>query len=1726
MKTLSLFFACSLITCTQLLFAQGGVNFPDVETLLRTPGSNYRDVQNQIESILAGSPGSTSGNDEEDQNYLMLRRWNWFWSHRLNAGNSSNPGGFDLAYEAIRAQSTDPICPGPLNNGSNWHLIGPTYQPATSDVGPSMGIVVSILHQPTDPDIIYIGTNASGLWKTTNGGLNWACMTDVLHIPGLGIQDIVFDPADATYQTIFIATGKSTDGGTYGMGVLRSNDGGATWPVNSTFNTCQSDPPISYPYVSQLLIYHQGSDFRIYAPMDKYIWLSTDGGTNFNCLTNTDDLVPLLTNQGQRPWKKIVGKPNDTAGNIFYFVSEGDGTVNPPVVGKTTDAFATVLDITPGFVTPPWDAVYSLAVSPADPDFVWAGTGSYLQKYSHSTQSWTSISTTSPNTDIYYNDLFVSPYDANVMYFGNVGMQKNTNGGSGSWTPINGGHDDKRAIEMISGSVGGNSDVFLCGHDGGISKVTNGGTTWTDLNGTGLAITQFYGLCSPESDHNIIAGGAQDNGYMTYTPGFFSGGNDWDQNIHADGYDCECDQDFANNHTMYGVIGGTSNGAQNLRRTLNSGNSWGSSPSPPDLNGPWHAHKIPMLTNPINHNFYTATRDVYTSGTNPFTTSFSPTYPGPNRLSSFTSFQQVRDCKAIIAIAVAPSNPLYVYAAFVGPTWSVDLSACNPDCAVPCNTACNNSGNCTKMQIWRSTDGGASWTDIGYRMDKNLDINATDALRYVGVSSIVVDPTDPNRAWFSFDGIWGDNSTSENRVNYFNYDGNDFIWRDMSVGLPGFPVNKIIYQNNTNDQLYAGTDVGVFYTNAALNYEWQCYNDFLPACIVTDLEINYCAQLIRASTFGRGIWESPLAPAPIESVSSSTTWSTNRTLHTDLYIEPGVTLTITSVVNIAANKKIVVKQRGILIINGGTLTNGCGLMWKGIEVWGNQGQSQQTAGAQGKVITQNNAVIENAVDAMRVWEPGVSTSAGGIVWCENTTFRNNKRSIEFVPYQNYNGSGFPTRNLSFFNKCIFTVDDQYRGNNDFYAHVTMWYVDGIPFRGCTFENIQTNVSSSNLLGYGISSLDANFVVEPYCDVTPPIGQPCPAPDFHQSLFKGLLYGISASKTAANRNFSVDQSIFENNMVGVYSRAVDRPVITRNTFTIGNNPAPMPVIDIHTGIMINTGNGYKVEDNTLSQDGNTPPTTYTMGIWIINSGAGQNRVYNNNLDGLFDACISTGINKSNDPMTGLQFLCNEITNTIYRDISVVKNNSSSTGDGIRVFQGDPNFPTGAGNEFSYNSVSEGSIFNASGSFINYYFHASGSPFEPQNYNPTWVASIGPTPISPACTSSFGSGREHPLSAGMIQELRDEYDENESAYLNVLYNYKQLIDDGNTNALLEEMEISWSQDAWTLRDELLERSPYLSEEVLRETAVTGVLPNAMLLEVCLANPDATKNDAFIGFLQTEIPNPMPAYMTDLIMATWEGVTPRTILEGSLASYGEKMASDGDLLLTDLLLAEPTSYEDIQYWLDRIQTLSAKYALTESYFQQNELSLALEVLNSIPENFNLKDAELAQYDRYVEYYNFRDGILNQGRTFMQLETDEIDRLIEFANRENDLPGIMAQNLLCFGYNICPEYLPELPEGAGARIANSFRGNVKSLYNEIKVTPNPAVDFAAFTYNLLIPEKQAILSITDLTGRVVQEFTLTEAKGQIIWDTRIVNRGIYLYHVKGDYSDQTRGKILVNKF
>lgn len=863
---------------------------------------------------------------------------------------------------------------------------------------------------------------------------------------------------------------------------------------------------------------------------------------------------------------------------------------------------------------------------------------------------------------------------------------------------------------------------------------------------------------------------------------------------------------------------------------------------------------------------------------------------------------------------------------------------------------------------------------------------------------------------------------------------------------------------------------------------------------------------------------------PLE-INQNEIWNYNYNSNKDIIINAGKSLIIEGVLNMVNGSKIIIEPGAKLIVDGGKISNLCGNMWQGIEVWGTSNQPQNSvlnSAYQGIVELKNGAVIENAENAITLWHPGYWNSMGGIVYANNATFLNNRRSVEFMAYQNTTPNGNQVRNLSQFSNCTFKVDDNYRGgsSNPFSHHVTLWAVNGVFFTACNFLNEQSNKVYDPYNNKAIYSIDAGYTVTGSCSSILMYGQTCPDEYLSKSYFKGFNYAIYAMGAGTQNVVKVDETVFEENVYGVQYNSLDNSWVNRSEFKIGNsNIVNSP--NRHEGIVTISSTGFRIEENNLQASSISVPNT--IGIRVNNSSVNisnaNNQIYKNTLSNLNIGEQAEGINRDpNNAYNGLKILCNTHTNNNTNDIAVFSNNSSS--GGICMYQGSSVPPLSAGNLFSgincdYRNAAPWGIL---------YHHTGGAT------KPNICGNIGLSEIQVAntCPSNFNNGYGFPLSAVSKQQLSAEYTVNESAYINLLYNYNNLIDGGNKNWLLEKIEMSWPQDAWDLRAELLSHSPYLSEEILRETAMKGILPQAMLLEICLANPDGTRNEEFLRFLGEKIPNPLPQYMLDLIYANRDIKTARTLLETNLSAVNSKMAYISGLLISDCMSDSTQLKTEARSWLLRRASLADYYSVAESYIENNDFTSANATADQIINIFELNEEQQAEFQNFRNYIEFRRSISESGRSIMQLQSSEIGSLQQIANATTGRTSAMAQNILCFGYQLCVDYLPADGDGNHLKFTKpekTAKQILQSAYNKITVTPNPANVYVAFNYELPLLGDNAVIYITDAIGKTITQKSISSKKGQWVWDTRNINKGIYFYEIKTAAESYGNGKIVISK-
>lgn len=161
-------------------------------------------------------------------------------------------------------------------------------------------------------------------------------------------------------------------------------------------------------------------------------------------------------------------------------------------------------------------------------------------------------------------------------------------------------------------------------------------------------------------------------------------------------------------------------------------------------------------------------------------------------------------------------------------------------------------------------------------------------------------------------------------------------------------------------------------------------------------------------------------------------------------------------------------------------------------------------------------------------------------------------------------------------------------------------------------------------------------------------------------------------------------------------------------------------------------------------------------------------------------------------------------------------------------------------------------------------------------------------------------------------------------------------------------------------------------------------------------------------------------------------------------------------------------------------------------------------------------AEYSSFVSYLNLRSSYHSNGKRIANLDSTDLDILIEAAASYTGEAKHLANNILCFFYSECPSISePETRMTKPTSIkANKAAGLVASVF------PNPASEFASFRIESPI-EGNSRLVVYDITGKVKHTETIT-SKMRIV-DVRQWEDGIYIYRIFTDNNPSQTGKLII---
>jgi hypothetical protein len=781
---------------------------------------------------------------EVDREDYLRRREAW-----LNRRRGLHPGAqFDPAARgrAIQKMELQEGLSGTRNkrfaqesfnspNTATWSSMGPAPIPngqTQNLVKPVSGRVTSIAINPSNTNIVYVGTAQGGVYRTLDGGATWTSLMD--NAASLVIGSVAIAPSQPS--TVYVGTGEgnfSCDSFT-GVGVYRIDNADSASPIiTGPLNKDASNSDIFTGWsIAKIVVHPTNPDiiflgvirgvggsqcdadtFFIRSAVPPGLFRSinaTSPSPTFSKLTIAD--LDFDSSEGVTDIEFEPGNPNNLLVGVKSFIGSGVyRTTNSleaiPTFTLTLDVFAEVrVEIA---INKVGNQVTVFAAT--GEQMVFRGPGGTLYRSTDGGETWSGAGGTNGFLGfcdaqcIYDMPIAIDPTDANIVYLGGSGsyggnahiLTQVLNAlGTPVFTPMEDGlHPDEHAIEIDPT----NSNIIWTGNDGGIFKSTDGAVSWVSMNNRGFSATQFESIAIHPTDRYFTLGGTQDNGTEFLKPD-----NMWTLADSGDGGYALIDQNATDttNVTMYHVLpfGGPGLGFARLTNTAQA------------------------------HDFGWTYIDLLSLGGGDATVDFYPPMalgPGNPNTVYFGSDRLWRSSDRGNTMAVVSQGPIDMGA----PITAIAISPQNDNVRIVGSTF---------GRVFRTTTGSST-------------LDMVFAIPTKSIGTIKIDPNHQNTAYVTMTEYFGNSTAHIYRTT--NLSDAVPTWTGIDSGqIPDIPVNALAIDPANSNNLYAGTDIGV-YRSTDGGATWIPFSNGLPRVSVFDMAIQNSSRILRIATHGRGIWE-------------------------------------------------------------------------------------------------------------------------------------------------------------------------------------------------------------------------------------------------------------------------------------------------------------------------------------------------------------------------------------------------------------------------------------------------------------------------------------------------------------------------------------------------------------------------------------------------------------------------------------------------------------------------------------------------------------------------------------------------------------------------------------------------------------------------------------------------------------------------------------------------------
>lgn len=766
----------------------------------------------------------------DETTYLLLRD-----EHLAQLHGIPPEVGRNLRVEAIQQMEAQ-MARSPFMS-TTWVPIGPAPLPngqTTSIQTPVSGRSSAVAIHPTNPDIVYVGTAQGGLYRTLDGGQSWTPLMD--NALSLAIGAVAIAPSNPS--TVFVGTGESSASclSFFGVGIyIITNADSANPTVSGPFNQDNGATDIfSGRTISQILVHPTDPNTVFVGTYSGIGGIGCDVPFNpppagvyrsTNALSGTptfNKLVVATDNMGSNNVSDIIfepGNPNTMLVGVRAASSaSGGGIYRATNVLSAVPNFVKTLDINTARIEFAINKISTTVTVLAATE----ESNGTLRRSTDGGQTWPSIIGGAAGFcggQCWYDiGIAMDPANANIIYLGGAAnsgssriLIKSTDGVNFSMIDT-GLHPDTHAIRLAPSNA---SIVYVAG-DGGIWRSTDAGGTFVSLNNTDFSATQFMSLAQHPTAPNFMIGGTQDNGTECLgVCGLNPDPLSWRRADFGDGGYALIDQNATNttNVTMYHTYFNVQ-GAMGYARVTNSANAQDNGWT---LYGCGFGGAIPNgfdCTDLVN--FY------------------APMALGPGNPNTlyFGSDVLYRSANAGLTMSVVSQDPLDGPAGANGRVSAIAISPQSDNYRL---VGLRNG------KVFATTTGSSTLTNVTPPGGPGT---------YVG--RLTFDPTNPNIAYISYGGFGVPAGQHVWKTN--NLSGGAGMWVPAGSGIPDIPVNAFAIDPTNVQNLYAGTDIGVYHSpNGGVS--WTPFGTGLPRAAVFDLSVHPGTLVLRAATHGKGIWE-------------------------------------------------------------------------------------------------------------------------------------------------------------------------------------------------------------------------------------------------------------------------------------------------------------------------------------------------------------------------------------------------------------------------------------------------------------------------------------------------------------------------------------------------------------------------------------------------------------------------------------------------------------------------------------------------------------------------------------------------------------------------------------------------------------------------------------------------------------------------------------------------------